>query len=393
MDVKGLAWIGNVYDKFEAMCLEMEEVMYEDTVKFVENQVQTVGANVKRFYSEVMEDLRADSFADPVKVAAADLSLNPCARPEMKLKASAKKEARETELKLTDDSEVISGKSETGVYRRPTASRKGNSKANFLPLAPVSRPITPFSENLRNVSSVSQMKRTREEATDRLDVILPSAGLQGGSRNANEKNCKAMVDTGLPKSHASVNPSATKAIVSAESTGQKQADSASGGLSSEFSAAGTSTNSGVVSQTEQNITTETGNKKSVEEEIIVAHQERLENRSADAAKNDDVLDPDVEIVEPFNESILEETCVLVEEDKLHFVPQGKGSHKSYKKKIREAFSSKMRLTRKEYEQLAAKYTEQNSNQESADRMVSDHPADSTMKILPAQSSESEWELL
>ena len=29
MDLKGLAWIGNIYDKFEAMCLEMEEVMYE----------------------------------------------------------------------------------------------------------------------------------------------------------------------------------------------------------------------------------------------------------------------------------------------------------------------------------------------------------------------------
>ena len=29
MDVKGLAWIGNIYDKFEAMCLEMEEVMYQ----------------------------------------------------------------------------------------------------------------------------------------------------------------------------------------------------------------------------------------------------------------------------------------------------------------------------------------------------------------------------
>ena len=29
MDVKGITWVGNVYQKFEAMCLEVEEVMYQ----------------------------------------------------------------------------------------------------------------------------------------------------------------------------------------------------------------------------------------------------------------------------------------------------------------------------------------------------------------------------
>lgn len=27
MDVKGIAWVGNIYQKFEAMCLEVEEAM------------------------------------------------------------------------------------------------------------------------------------------------------------------------------------------------------------------------------------------------------------------------------------------------------------------------------------------------------------------------------
>lgn len=29
MDVKGITWVGSVYQKFEAMCLEVEEVMYQ----------------------------------------------------------------------------------------------------------------------------------------------------------------------------------------------------------------------------------------------------------------------------------------------------------------------------------------------------------------------------
>lgn len=85
-------------------------MFWQDTVKYVENQVQTVGASVKRFYSEVIKDLHPDSYVDPVKVAAADLSLNPYAHSEMKQKADAKKDARETNGKLNDDCKVISGK-------------------------------------------------------------------------------------------------------------------------------------------------------------------------------------------------------------------------------------------------------------------------------------------
>lgn len=34
MDLKGIAWVGNIYQKFEAMCLEVEETMYEVTPFF-----------------------------------------------------------------------------------------------------------------------------------------------------------------------------------------------------------------------------------------------------------------------------------------------------------------------------------------------------------------------
>ncbi|KAL5055072.1 hypothetical protein RYX36_035754 [Vicia faba] len=57
MDVKGMNWVGNMYQKFENMCLEAEDLMYEDTVEYIENQVQTVGESVKKLYSDIMRDL------------------------------------------------------------------------------------------------------------------------------------------------------------------------------------------------------------------------------------------------------------------------------------------------------------------------------------------------
>lgn len=77
MSFKGITWAGNVYEKFEAMCLEVEEAMYQDTVKYMENQVQKVGVSVKKFYSEVMEDLSPLSCVDPMSLASDDLSLKP----------------------------------------------------------------------------------------------------------------------------------------------------------------------------------------------------------------------------------------------------------------------------------------------------------------------------
>ncbi|WMV39316.1 hypothetical protein MTR67_032701 [Solanum verrucosum] len=29
MDLKSISWVGNIYQKFETMCLEMEEAMYQ----------------------------------------------------------------------------------------------------------------------------------------------------------------------------------------------------------------------------------------------------------------------------------------------------------------------------------------------------------------------------
>ncbi|KAL9297969.1 hypothetical protein ACSQ67_023865 [Phaseolus vulgaris] len=50
-------WVGNIYQKFEAVCLEVDDIVGQDAVKYLENQVQNVGDSVKKFYSGVVHEL------------------------------------------------------------------------------------------------------------------------------------------------------------------------------------------------------------------------------------------------------------------------------------------------------------------------------------------------
>ncbi|KAL6553810.1 hypothetical protein OROMI_019483 [Orobanche minor] len=119
MDFKGIAWAGNIYQKFETMCLEVEEVMYEDTIKYVENQVQKVGVSVKKFYSEVMQDLLPPSCVDPLKVAAGDSSLDHYSQTELSryksIMLESLEELKQKETKDEDISDIADEVSSLGV--------------------------------------------------------------------------------------------------------------------------------------------------------------------------------------------------------------------------------------------------------------------------------------
>ncbi|XP_028087191.1 uncharacterized protein LOC114287936 [Camellia sinensis] len=67
MDLKfqGKRWVGNIFQKFEAMCQEVDDFVSQDTVKYVENQVHTVGDSVKKFCSDVVHDLIPSSLVEP----------------------------------------------------------------------------------------------------------------------------------------------------------------------------------------------------------------------------------------------------------------------------------------------------------------------------------------
>ncbi|PWA94997.1 hypothetical protein CTI12_AA054300 [Artemisia annua] len=50
-------WVTNMYLKIEAACQDIDDFVYKEPVLFVGNQVQTVCRSVKKFYSDVMQDL------------------------------------------------------------------------------------------------------------------------------------------------------------------------------------------------------------------------------------------------------------------------------------------------------------------------------------------------
>ncbi|OMO92427.1 hypothetical protein COLO4_17605 [Corchorus olitorius] len=57
MDFKGIGWVGGIYQKFETLCHEVDNIVNQDTVKYVENQAQSVGKSMKRLYSGVIHDI------------------------------------------------------------------------------------------------------------------------------------------------------------------------------------------------------------------------------------------------------------------------------------------------------------------------------------------------
>uniref|UniRef100_A0A5B7AJE7 Uncharacterized protein n=1 Tax=Davidia involucrata TaxID=16924 RepID=A0A5B7AJE7_DAVIN len=446
MDFQGITWAGNIYQKFETMCLEVEEVMYQDTVKYVENQVQTVGANLKKFYSDVMQDLLPPSSIDPVKVAAADLSLNPYADYGInkKPKASINEDAIKVNKQVTEDSRVISGvnadqtSSLSGLHdvnhiRSPSygVSVKGacpelylgqnkdgrmyehsnvvirrNSRKNNHPPSELSGSITSVSRDVRRASSCYEISENREAACDQIAMISPPGSIVVRGCDSGEeekvKFCNNTVGMTASTTDASIDFSVSDMILSVESSGKKgtklirtSSSGGSGGLSVESNAADTCTNSGVVSQIGSYISGETHHIEPAGEEVVVSHTGRSGDCDTVVIENNGTIEPGMETIDQSGNSELEETCVLVDGDKLCFVSQGEGKRRSYKKKIREALSSKMRSARKqEYEQLAARYgdTDSESNQESAEGSMPTLSMDANNSPRP-DICESEWELL
>ncbi|XP_019249500.1 PREDICTED: uncharacterized protein LOC109228755 isoform X2 [Nicotiana attenuata] len=351
MDLKAISWVGNIYQKFETMCLEMEEAMYQDTVKYVENQVNTIGTNVKRFYSEVLQDVHPQYNIDPVKVAAADLSLNPYAHYEIdkKLKANLKGSTRGFSNKLNDDTQVIKGKNKSGgVYKR----QNGGIKEIVRDSHPTKKSdaICLASGDAIKLASSAEVRGGFEMASDHVTLTSALASVKGSDYGETaSKVCDHTIETNVPEAGASTN-SAASVKTSVESVGKKQADTCTKELAC---------------NTILEISTNTRNNDFATEDI----NESREGRSDNLSKYD-INESEVEFVEKFDESQLEETCVMVEGDRIH-VPLGPVKQKSYKKKLREAFSTRKRLTRKEYEQLGALYGDQQFNQEAEDKSISD----------------------
>ncbi|XP_075477650.1 uncharacterized protein LOC142518725 [Primulina tabacum] len=427
MDFKGVAWAGDVYQKFEAMCLEVEEVMYQDTVKYVENQAQKVGASVKKFYSEVMLDLLPSSCVDPVKVATGDLSLNPYAHTDLskKPKSFLLDSPRELKKIKTEDetiSDTILPPLSSGVLVQNTSSDLCSSKSKKLGV--YRRPI-----GIKRISQLDRPSKVASPAASSLGLGSSESASCGSSgshmKASSDMNLKSSSDSvesrdtervkeSSPVSEAKIKSSVTDKLISAGSARQKKDESEC------TSSLGTPVNGTLISQTGLSNTTNACNTESAVEKITTSDEDtskkndsffesfsdirsstcnvgfpveevvlsNKDNFDMEVIQNEEVAEPSIETFEAFEVSNLEETCVFVEGGNLDFVSLGNRKHKSYKKKIRDALSSKLRPTRKE---LHKDFGGKNNPEESIPALSTESGL--KQKITDHDSLESEWELL
>lgn len=226
--------------------------MVQDTARYVENQVQTVGASVKRFYSDVVLDLHPQFNIDPVKVAAADLSLNPYAHTEIskKLKAQLKGgHPRVINKELIDDTQVIKGKDSDhlssftpviasnrvfyyvtgksksgGVYRRQSVGIKEIVRDNHPP-SKKSDALCLVSGNTIKLSSDSKVRGGFEVASDHMTMTLPLASVKGlNSTETGKEISNHIIKTDVAAAGISINIAASDTSLSVDCVGQNQAD-------------------------------------------------------------------------------------------------------------------------------------------------------------------------
>ncbi|KAL2496815.1 uncharacterized protein Fot_40572 [Forsythia ovata] len=332
MDFKVMPWTGNIYEKFEAMCLEVEEVMYQDTVKYMENQVQKVGVSVKKFYSEIMQDLLPPSCVDPVKVAASDLSLNPCAHSDMNEKPKAS---------MLGNSELKKESTEDKV----TADEDVGKKLSLSGLGDKS-----------NTSSLCKMKES---------CVAPG--------ESHTSSLILSVYCAMQKEEVSFCTSSPHLLPS-ESIGMFL-------------------DGDVVSQQGSNISSNKCNIKSGIEEVIISDEGAEDNFDIDIIRNNEVVEQRADITKQDEKSKLEESCVLVEGDKLCFFTPGPARQKSYKKKIREAFLSKLRSRKEEYGNLVVQYGNLDGMEGTEMVIPGSNIIFDNVKLQGCNFSDSDWELL
>lgn len=413
MDSKGIAWVGNIYQKLEALCLEIEDNVYEDTVKYVENQVQTVGASVKKFYSDVVQDLLPPSEMDPVKVAASDLPSKQYAdtRIYKKPKVSIKEEAVKADVKKkSEDSNVIANVIKHGGH---ASSMDGLRCVNRMPpssghLVKVASPDFYLGQKddgnickKSNVGVKENLNKEDQHPSEIFDAINPDENNKAGCEHIDVISCSGSNEkVGCESKEEDKEGRTRKDIADASNC----ADGASVELRSFDIKSSPST---CVIPTESNDMSpqnraspmeNSANEDTHHSDMLDANFGSLDGWNIDPLEINDVIDYGMETNEVIdNDKVkLEETCVVVDGGQLCFVPHKEAKQKSYKKKIRDAFSSKLRSARKhEYEQLAAQYKDidAGSNQGSAKNLMTTLTISEPRKLQSHELCESEWELL
>lgn len=373
MDVKGIAWVGNIYQKFEAMCLEVEEAMCQETAKYVENQVQTMGASMKRFCSDVMQDLLPPSSKDLSKVASAELLLNPYLEfgIHMKPVSNFKEDVK--------DPVYVKGKK--GISEEK--SNSSNDAWEDWSAASFNWEMSDKDEANEGIEcelrggQEGQICNLAGDAPSATNTVLTKSSEKGRKRSRciSSSNIIRAERTATCESSGLVSQMVSQAT-SITSIGQQSIDgdaSLSDGNSSRVS----------LSQTGSDVSVNTECGQSVGDEVFLSHTGSSADHDPDLRQENKTTLQTTEPIGDEFESGFEETCVLVDGNDYRPINHKQETRRSYKKKLQGAFTLKKKSSRKqEYTQLAAQYNNLNSTENKKPD-----------KLTTRDSLESEWEIL
>ncbi|OMO61125.1 hypothetical protein COLO4_33545 [Corchorus olitorius] len=115
----------------------------------------------------------------------------------------------------------------------------------------------------------------------------------------------------------------------------------------------------------------------------------------DDSGSSSVAEQEIGTVQQLDKARVDESCIMVNGAEFYFHPQREGKQKPYQKKIRDAFSSRMRSSRKkEYERLALWYGDDvKSDQDCEGSSMSAPRKEDSRRSLTNDVNDSEWELL
>ncbi|XP_071691304.1 uncharacterized protein [Rutidosis leptorrhynchoides] len=369
-DIKGIAWVGNIYQKFEAMCMEVEEAMCQDFLP--------------------------PSSKDLTRVANAELSLNPYLEFGIHKKSisSIKEDAIDpvrikgiSEDKSKSSNDVwedwstasfdweISDKDEANCDRMANEALKSKPKGEqelkmCNQIVNTSHGSPAPSTAVSTKSSLKVVKRPRRiptsnitiaERTDKSESRGPVSQM-GSQATSETSNCLS-----INGDATHIDPCENNRCVSS-------------------------------SQTDSHISSSTQSGESVIEEAFRSHT----GSSADCAP--DIIgdnNPSVRMMELIGhdseESGFEETCVLVDNSDYCLDNHNKEIKRSYKKKIRNVFSLKKNSARKqEYKQVAVQYGNAEPNIQGKTSVPLATATSENIKaknLSTLDSLDSEWELL
>ncbi|XP_057727322.1 uncharacterized protein LOC130943458 isoform X1 [Arachis stenosperma] len=391
MDVKGIAWVGNVYQKFENMCLEMEEMMLQDTVKYMEDQMQTVGENVKKIYAGVMKDLLPLSLCDldekavselPIDHHTDDSSLEMTSQGSEKItvKADAKETAEDSRVNFDVDIAAIRDEScdANPLFESDAGDfvQVGNSyiKSNLggdenqqskMPSTNAASEITSLASDRGRCSTSQACELSDEKQNHEVNFSNPPSSEVKSP--ASDALCCAEIESSsteqIYNAPASVKPAEKKEM--------------NMGCSSSSVLFGDSDGFSMIRAIESD--------EYSHDTVVVSHPEIPGAWSSDATMIDTVQQDD--------EQNLDETCIMVTRDELQLAPKTGGNLENNKKKRRQPFSlSKKSARKQEYKELVIWH---GNNDEEEDVVKNSCPSsvkDHKNSQLP-DVSEPEWELL